>query len=477
MNAPMFDANAYVAEIEQNVLGSLMFGGDSAETLAILHEHHFVQKYHQVIYRAIRAARDRYNLCNPILVKKLIPEDQAADFEKVIGRKLPEYLAHLMSSATVGAAGSVENARKIIEQWARLALANEAGRIYAAANDPMADVRIIAHDAAKTIDDVMAEVRSGGKRKSRVSIASAAMQAVTSAAEAKQSGSGLTGITWGLADLNRMTGGIQRRDLTLIGARPSMGKTTVALSVAIDAAKAGVCCGIVSLEMDAEKLAARAISNVLYDWRGAIPYGDIIRGDVTDEQLDLIVSAQEKFNRLPIIIDDQSGQTVTDIRTRAERMLEDSRTDGNPMSVLFIDHLGLIRPSSRYSGNRVNEIAEVTSGLKSLARELDIAVVLLSQLNRALESREEKRPMLSDLRDSGAIEQDADMIAFLFRESYYLERATGGAQEEQMVREDRLDQCRNSLEFIIAKQRNGPLGTVHLFADMAYSAVRNGARQ
>jgi replicative DNA helicase len=147
------------------------------------------------------------------------------------------------------------------------------------------------------------------------------------------------------------------------------------------------------------------------------------------------------------------------------------------MSVLFIDHLGLIRPSSRYSGNRVNEIAEVTSGLKSLARELDIAVVLLSQLNRALESREEKRPMLSDLRDSGAIEQDADMIAFLFREAYYLERATGGSQEEQMVREDRLDQSRNSLEFIIAKQRNGPLGTVHLFADMAYSAVRNGARQ
>lgn len=476
MNAPVFDAKGYVADIEQNVLGSLMYGGESQETLATLQDYHFVEKFHQEIYRAIRAAYERYNLCNPALVRKLLPEDQVTLFEKANDKKVGAYLARLTATATAGAAASPENARKIIEQWARLALANEAGRVYAAANDPMADVRIIAHEAARAIDDIMAEVRSGPSRKTRVTIANAAMRAVTSAAEAKQNGTGITGITWGLVDINRMTGGIQRRDLTLIGARPSMGKTTIALSVAIAAAKAGACCGLVSLEMDAEKVAARAISDVLYDWGKSVPYSDIIRGDVTDEQLDLIVGAQERFNQLPLIIDDQSGQTVTDIRTRAERMLEDSRKNGNPMSVLFVDHLGLIRPSSRYSGNRVNEIAEITSGLKSLARELDIAVVLLSQLNRAVESREDKRPLLSDLRDSGAIEQDADMIAFLFREAYYLEREQGGSYEEQVAREDRLEACRNKLEFNVAKQRNGSLGTVNLFADMAYSAVRNGAR-
>lgn len=472
-----FDRSAYVAEIEQNVLGALMIGQGGQETLSLLKEYHFIEVFHQHIYAAIKAAQERYNSSNPVIVKRLLTEQQIEAFEKANEIRMPDYIAHILGSATTASSASIENAKKIIEQWARISLAHEAGRIHAAANDPMADVRMVAHEAAKNIDDIMAEVRSGPARKSRVSIGNAAQRAIENAEQAKRNGTGLTGISWGLSDLNRMTGGIQRRDLTLIGARPSMGKSTIAFSVALKAAKAGHAAGIISLEMDAEKVAARALSDYLYELNVKIPYVDIIRGNVDDDCMDAIADAQIGIDRLPLVIDEQSGQTVTDIRVRAERMVEDSRSAGNPLAVLFIDHLGLIRPSSRYSGNRTNEIAEITSSLKSLARELDIAVVLLSQLNRALETREQKRPQLSDLRDSGAIEQDADMIAFLYRESYYLEREQGGSFDEQEQRAERLIEAQNKLEFIIAKQRNGSLGTVNLFADMAYCAVRTGAQQ
>lgn len=476
MIAPVYDTGSFVPEIEQNVLGALMFGGNAQETLAALHDYHFIELFHQHLYRAIKSARERYGVTSYSVVSKLIPEDQIAAFEKANGTTLPAYLARLLSTATSGASNSMENARKIVEQWARLSIANEAGRVYAAANDPSSDVRVIVHDAARQFDDIMAEVRSGPTRKTRLSLETAASMAIDSAVQARKNGSGLTGITWGLADLNRLTGGIQRRDLTLIGARPSMGKSTFAFSTALKAAKAGHCTGLISLEMDNEKVAARIISDFLYDWQTRIPYTDIIRGIVTDDQIDLIADAQLRFNELPLLMEDQSGLTITDIRIRAERMMEESRKAGNTMSSLFVDHLGLIRASARYSGNRVQEIGELTSGLKTLARELDIAVVLLSQLNRAVESRDNKRPQLSDLRDSGAIEQDADMIAFLYREAYYLEREQGGTFEQQSDRADMIAEKQNTLEFIIAKQRNGPIQTVELFADMAFSAVRNGVR-
>jgi replicative DNA helicase len=476
MSALTFTTEAYIPEIEQNVLGALMMFGDGRETLSILKEHHFVEVFHQHLYRAITVARESYGTCVPAVISRLVPDDQKEAFKKANGLEVNAYLARLMANATTGAAASHENAKKIIEQWARLSLANQAGIVYAAANDPQADVRSIAHDAAAAIDDIMADVRAGSSRKTRVSIGSAAGRAFDAASEARKTGTGLTGVTWGLSDLNRLTGGIQRKDLTLVGARPSMGKTTFALSVALKAAAAGASVGFVSLEMDADKLACRAISDALYDWRKRVPYTNIIRGTISDEELEMVAEEHARMNSLPILIDDQAGQTVTDIRIRAERLIEETQSQGNRLAVLFIDHLGLIRASSRYSGNRVNEIAEITSGLKGLARDLDIGVVLLSQLNRAVESRENKRPQLSDLRDSGAIEQDADTIAFIYRDAYYLERSDGGTQEEQFERSDRLEACRNVMEFSIAKQRNGGLETVNLFADMAFSAVRNGAR-
>jgi replicative DNA helicase len=189
------------------------------------------------------------------------------------------------------------------------------------------------------------------------------------------------------------------------------------------------------------------------------------------------MSGSRDLDRLPIMIEEQSGLSMTDIRVKAEMMMEDMQRHGSTLDMLVIDHLGLIRASGRYSGNRVQEISEMTAGCKELAREYGLAVVLLSQLNRAVESRDNKVPQLSDLRDSGSIEQDADTIIFLYREAYYLQRDKSGDFEKQQDRAERLADCENKLEFHIAKQRNGPLKSIDLFIDVACSAVRNGAHQ
>jgi replicative DNA helicase len=466
-----------VVEIEQEVLGALMVGSSSRDSLSFLRDYHFLEDFHVGLFRAISSAYERFGNANPAIVKQLIPKDTVTAFEANSGRSVSQYLAALAANTTLTGGRSVDYAKNVVEQWARISIVGEAQRASQAANDPSVDISRIVHETASKLDNIMSEVRAGRQRRAKVSIGVAAGEAVNAAMEAKDTGGGLTGITWGLADINKLTGGIQKRDLTLIGARPSMGKTTLGLSVAMKAAKAGDSVAFFSLEMDAEKIGARALSDYLYDWNRHIPYVDIIRGNVSDDQIDMLAEAQVKLHSLPIFIDDQSSPSVTDIRVRTERLAEECARSGKSLSGVFIDHLGLIKPSSRYQGNRNNEIGEITSALKGMARDLDVAVVLLSQLNRAVENRAEKVPQLSDLRDSGAIEQDADMIAFLYREAYYLGRENGGSFEEQEARADRLGQVQNNLEFHIAKQRNGPVTKVDLFADMAFSAIRNGARQ
>lgn len=195
-------------------------------------------------------------------------------------------------------------------------------------------------------------------------------------------------------------------------------------------------------------------------------------------EIDTLKSACRDLDTLPLWIEEQPGLSMTDVRVKTERMMESAEAVGCPLGVLFVDYLQLIRPSARYQGNRNNEIAEISGGLRELARECNLGVVALSQLSRNIESRamNERRPMMSDLRDSGAIEQDADTIIFLFREAYYLEKEKGKDAEAEVNRVSRLSDVQNKLEFIIGKQRNGPVKTIDLFVDIACSAVRNSAR-
>ncbi len=225
--------------------------------------------------------------------------------------------------------------------------------------------------------------------------------------------------------------------------------------------------------MDADKLAARAVTDIAFNWDIRVPYQNVITGRATMEELDQLQAASKRFEDLPFLIEEQSGLSITDIRIKLETMMQKMEQAGNPLEMLMIDHLGLIRASNRYSGNRTNEIAEMTSALKSMAREYGIAVVLLSQLNRGLETQADKRPQLSSLRDSGAIEQDADTIIFLYREAYYLEREKSDDPSKRAEIAAKLVDCQNVLEFAIAKQRNGPVTSIDLFVDVASSAVRD----
>lgn len=468
--------SGYIEEPEKEVLGTLLFGGDFRKVAGFLREEHFIADLHQILFATIRTAFERFGSTTVPVVARLLPDDRSASFQARTGKTAAGYMASLSDSNVLGNAGLERAAKAVISQWARLKAGEVAGTLQAASLDPSADAARLIQAAVSDFDMIAAEMRAGPRRKTRVALSSAMESAIASAHEAGQRGSGLTGMTWGLTDVNRLTGGIQRRDLTLIGARPSMGKTTLGLSTALKVGKTGAGVGFMSLEMDADKLAARAISDLAYDWSVKVPYADLIRGHVDAEVIDSLRSITRDMERLPVIIEEQSGLSMIDIQIKAEAMMEEFEKRGKTLDLLCLDHLGLIRPSARYSGNRVQEIAEITAGCKSLAREFNIAVVLLSQLSRAVESRDNKRPQLSDLRDSGSIEQDADTIVFLFREAYYLERERGRADDET-ERVNRLLECQFKLEFNIAKQRNGPLATIDLFADMACSAIRNGEQR
>ena len=466
-----------VIEIEQDVLGGMMLDAECiGRAKPILRRHHFCEAVHQIIFDGIMSAFDRYRSASPQVVLQVIDPSLNDVFSARVGVSLQTYLARLAAHTGSGRANIAERARSVVEQWARVSVAGEAERIRAAALDPAASVAEIISTAGQAFDGIMSDVRHGPKKKSRVSIGEAVQSAFEAAKEARQRGRGLTGLTWGLSDLNALTGGMQRRDLTLVGARPSMGKTTFAVSCALNAAKAGHGVLVLSLEMDRDKLAARAASDIAYDWAVRVPYVDIIRGNVSEGDLEAVASATREICRLPLWIDDQAGISLTDLRLKVESTIRAAEEAGFTLDVLVVDHLGLIRASQRYAGNRTNEIAELTAALKSIAREFDMAVVLLSQLNRALEQRTDRRPQLSDLRDSGAIEQDADTILFLHREAYYLERDKGGSHEAQAERLEKLADCQNTMEIDVAKQRNGPIRRIDVFADMGCAAIRNGVR-
>lgn len=469
---------SFVIEIEQDVLGAFLVDVSSfVETRSILKSQHFCEPIHALIYNAFVDCYERFKSITIPIISKAFDAIELDRLEQKIGMPLNKYLVRL-SVETVTTKGSIqERAKSVVQQWARLQMSSTAEQIYLASQNPTTSVQDLILDFNSSADSILSDCRFGRNRKTQSSLNSAIKEALEQAENAKKNKNNLSGITWGLIDLNRLTGGIQKRDLTLVGARPSMGKTTFATSVARAAAKSGHGVGIISLEMDRAKLAARMASDIAFDMNAKIPYVDIIRGEISNANFTIVEQACEAAAKLPILIDDQSGLTITDVRMKLEGMIRASEAANVSLDLFIIDHLGLLKATNRYSGNRNNEIGEMTAALKSMAREFNVAIILLSQLNRQLEQRADKRPQLSDLRDSGAIEQDADTILFLHREAYYLEREKHTDLEKESARIDRLIDKQNAIEIQVAKQRNGAITTIDAYVDMACAAVRNGARQ
>ena len=471
----MTNASAYVPEIEQSLLGALMGGGDHRATTARLTPEHFIEPAHAEIYRLALAAQEQYGTTSMPTVLRLAPPDFAQGFADTTGTPLASYLAGLVGSTPFDARNIKAGAKAVVNQWARLGLKSEAEAIASAAGDPASNPSELARAMVSRADEIASHLRAGHRANTRQTFAQAAQDALTASIEARRA-QRLTGIATGLVDLDRATGGLQRRDMVLLGARPSMGKTTLGTSIARHAAASGVGVGVFSLEMDSHKLTARMLSDLAHQAGHRVPYQDMIAGRLTDDQEEATAKALERHAALPILLDEASGLTIAEIRNRTELMLEDAQAMGAPLGLLILDHLGKVKPSARYARNRNNEIGEITEGLKNIAREFDLAVLLLSQLSRQVESRDDKRPQLSDLRDSGNIEQDADAVLFLHRAAYYLERAEPPNYDDRIEWEAKLAACRSRGELAIAKQRNGPCVTVDLYIDMACSAVRNAAR-
>jgi replicative DNA helicase len=307
----------------------------------------------------------------------------------------------------------------------------------------------------------------------------AVSDAVNMANAAYQREGGMAGISTGLVDMDKKLGGLHKSDLLIIAGRPSMGKTSLATNLAFNIAKAyrrgtmpdgtegaveGGVVGFYSLEMSAEQLAARVLSEA-----SEVPSEQIRRGDMTEGEFRRFVDAAKQLESCPLYIDDTPALPISQLAARARRL---KRTHG--LDVLIVDYLQLVRGTGR-SENRVNEISEITMGLKAIAKELDIPVIALSQLSRQVESREDKRPQLSDLRESGSIEQDADVVMFVFREEYYAEREKPGDEklEEMAAWQDRMERLHGKAEVIIGKQRHGPIGTIELSFEGRFTRFGN----
>lgn len=383
-----------------------------------------------------------------------------------------QYVARLAVEGT-GLINVGEFARIVYEFSARRKLIDAAEAMLANARSlmPPSDCATIAIDM---IDECTAKPLHSAPR---IDIQDAAQRSLERMQTGMQNQGRISGVATGLRDIDLKTGGLQPADLIIIAGRPGMGKSGVAVSFARAAAFDRVPTLYFSLEMSEVSLADRVLAEMCYDSRDPITYESIARGTLTPDQAMRVIEARRQLVDVPLTIEMQGGLALSQITARARKhnqMLD--RKGLPPLGLLIVDHMHIIAASNRYAGQRVQEVTEISAGLKAFAKEMNIPVVALAQLSRQVESRDNKRPGLSDLRESGAIEQDADLIIFLYREAYYLKDKIDDDQRER-ARLDRLIEVQHRLEAAIAKNRNGPTNTVELFFDAGCNALNSAAQR
>ena len=417
-------------EAEQQLLGAILTNNDLYDRVAsVIGPEHFYDPVHARIWETAAARITKNALASPVTLKAFLEDDEGL---RELGG--PAYLARL-----AGAAISAFAARDYAQMIYDLAIRRE---LIAVGNDiaDRAQRMDVASEPKEQI--VLAEqtlyqlAEQGQSDTGFQSFLKAVTDAVQVANAAYQRDGGLAGVSTGLIDMDKKLGGLHRSDLLILAGRPSMGKTSLATNIAYNIAKAykkglthdgqegavnGGVVGFYSLEMSAEQLAARILSEA-----AEIPSEQIRKGDMTEGEFRRFVEAAKQLESCPLFIDDTPALPISQLAARARRL---KRTHG--LDVLIVDYLQLVRPATA-KDSRVNEVSEITQGLKAIAKELDIPVIALSQLSRQVESRDDKRPQLSDLRESGSIEQDADVVMFVFREEYYAER--------EKPSDDRLDE-------------------------------------
>ncbi len=461
-------------EAEQQLLGAILSSNDVLDRVdGLIKPDHFHDPVHREIF-AMAQARIVKGLATDATTLKNFVADIAG--LKDLGGA--EYLLRLQLSAIATSA-----ARDYAQLIHDLAVRRELIALGQRVTDRARSMR---EDVAPDDQIVEAETElftlasSGSTNKGFVSFLSALYDAVNMANAAYNRGGKLAGISTGLTDMDRMLGGLHKSDLLILAGRPSMGKTSLATNVAFNVAKAwkrgqrddgtegtvdGGVVGFFSLEMSAAQLAQRILSEA-----AEIPSELIRKGDLTETEFERYLHAARDLERCPLYIDDTPALPIGQVAARARRL----KRSANGLDLLIVDYLQLLRGSGR-SENRVNEISEITQGLKAIAKELNIPVIALSQLSRQVESREDKRPQLSDLRESGSIEQDADVVMFVYRGEYYKEREKPGEENlEAMTKwQQDMEQLHGKAEVIIGKQRHGPVGTIELSFEGRFTRFGN----
>ncbi|MEM9709839.1 MAG: replicative DNA helicase [Pseudomonadota bacterium] len=462
-------------EAEQQLLGAILTNNDVYDRVATaVSAEHFYDPVHARIFEIAAARIAKNALASPVTLRPFLEDDAGL---KDLGG--PAYLVRL-----AGAAISSFAARDYAEMIYDLAVRRALIGIGQDISEKACRVDLDQGPAEQIVEAEQALYKladTGDTQRGFQSFLRAVTDAVGVANAAYMRDGGLAGISTGLVDLDKKLGGLHQSDLLILAGRPSMGKTSLATNIAFNIAKTyrkglkpdgadgavdGGVVGFFSLEMSAEQLAARVLSEA-----SEVPSEQIRRGDMTEGEFRRFVEAAKTLEACPLFIDDTAALPISQLATRARRLKREHGLD-----CLIVDYLQLVRPTGRSNNeNRVNEISEITQGLKAIAKELDIPVIALSQLSRQVEAREDKRPQLSDLRESGSIEQDADVVMFVFREEYYKEREKPGDHDlEAMAKwQEEMEKLHGRAEVIIGKQRHGPIGTVELSFEGRFTRFGN----
>ncbi len=451
-------------EAEQALLGAILIDNAAIDRLGSLAPSDFYEALHAHLFAIATAMRGEGTPITPVTLAQHVAEwPSIAD-----NLSARQYVARMMVEAP-SIQSAPAYAETIREQAARRQLMGLADDLVVASLNAEATVSQIASSAVSALDHVLSISRPNGRKAVPLG------QAMADVLDMVSNDDGRSRIPTGMTDLDKaLSGGWRRKQYAIIAGRPSMGKTTIATSAMLRTARAGHGVMFLSLEMPTEQVAARALTDLAYTSTQRIAYNALISNNVNEHQFRMIMDASRQFRQLPLVIDDERGLTIAEIGARIRAQQQRFHKAGIDLGLVVIDHLGFIRASERYRGNRVHEVTEISAGLGQIAKDLDIALVVLSQLNRGTEGRENKRPTLADLRDSGSLEQDADVVIFTFREAYYLERmrCDEGSQQE-LQRQTELEACRNTMELLVSKNRNGPTTTVPLYCDMGSNAVRD----
>jgi replicative DNA helicase len=475
---PAYRTAPHNIEAEQSVLGAILVNNDAFYRVSdFLEPKHFFEPIHQTIYETASSLIRAGKIATPVTLKTFLPADTDLG-----GMTVSQYLARLAAEATT-IINAHDYGRTIYELALRRDLIGIGTDMVNVAFDAPVDFNpaLQIEDAERRLFSL---AEAGKYGKGFAEFKHAATRAIEMAANAFRRDGKLSGLATSILDLDKDMGGLQKSDLIVLAGRPGMGKTALATNIAYNIASAyqfehqadgtrvttsGGIVGFFSLEMSAEQLATRIISE-----QTEISSSAMRRGEISPAQFDVIAAASREMEHLPLYIDESGGLSISQLAARARRL---KRQHG--LDLLVVDYIQLLQGSGKRSDNRVQEVTEITTNLKALAKELNVPVLALSQLSRQVENRDDKRPQLSDLRESGSIEQDADVVMFVFREEYYLKgkepsRSSDGAVTEEYLKwEKELRDKKGLAEIIIGKQRHGPTGTVRVHFDGEFTRFSN----